>query len=128
MKKFLFVFLLLIPAFANAQTASVTLTWTATGDDSTSGTAAVYDLRWSTDSTALVNDFFNQNKVSLVPPPIPSGGVESFTVTGLPTDTIIFFSIIVADEVPNWCAMSNIVRWRSPDMTPPARITNLRAL
>jgi hypothetical protein len=125
MKKLFFILLLLVGT-AYSQTAQVGLNWTAVGDDSLTGTASQYDLRWSTDSTALVNNWATCTRVTLVPPPLPSGGREYFLVTGLPSDTLLFFAIKVADERPNWSGMSNIVRYRTPDVTPPARITDLK--
>ena len=35
-------------------TVSVTLTWTAPGDDGMVGTCSLYDMRWSTDSLMKV--------------------------------------------------------------------------
>lgn len=126
MKKLLVIALVLFAAsFANAQTASISLNWTAVGDDSLSGTAVEYDLRWSTDSTALANSFISCTRVALVPTPKLVGQREHFIVTGLPSDTLLFFAIRVADERPNWSGISNIVRYRTPDVIPPARITDL---
>lgn len=126
MKKFLIlVFVLMISSFAFGQTASISLNWTAVGNDSLTGTAVEYDLRYSTDSTALANSFITCTRVTLVPAPHVAGTLEHFIVTGLPSNTLLFFAIRVADERPNWSGISNIVRYRTPDVIPPARITDL---
>lgn len=126
MKKLLVIlFILFAASIASAQTASISLNWTAVGDDSLSGTAVEYDLRWSTDSTMLANNFLMCTRVDLVPAPHIVGTREHFIVTGLPSDTLLFFAIRVADERPNWSGISNIVRYRTPDVIPPARVTDL---
>ena len=71
--------LLLAPALAHAQGAapdSVTLRWTAVGDDSLSGTAAAYDLRMAGTPITL-STWSEATVVSGLPVPLASG-------TGMP--------------------------------------------
>lgn len=83
---------------------SLTLTWTAVGDDGATGTASQYDLRFSTDqSTAW--DQMTQAKGE--PAPHGVGDAESFTVKGLAPNTAYHFMVNVADEAPNWSGVSN---------------------
>ncbi|MFH2056992.1 MAG: fibronectin type III domain-containing protein [bacterium] len=88
--------------------SSVTLTWTASGDDSTTGTAASYDLRMS-NSAIHWGNFDSALQVSGVPAPKPAGQTEQFEVRGLTTDSTYFFALIVADENDNYEGVSNCV-------------------
>src|SRR5690349_5070106 len=65
---------LLVPALASAQGAgrdSLTLTWTAPGDDGTLGTAFSYDFRIST-SPITDDGFDSATAIPDVPPPMPA--------------------------------------------------------
>lgn len=126
MKYLIFAIVIIMSCAAFGQTASVNLTWTAPGDDSTVGTASQYDLRMSTDSTALVNSFTTATKIT-VPAPKPAGSKETFVVTGLLPNTTYFFALKTADEVPNWSPISNIFKYKTPDTIAPAKVTDLRA-
>ncbi len=84
--------------------SSITLAWTAVGDDGLSGTAARYDIRYTADSLAT---WENMLVVSNPPAPKPAGEAESFVVTGLEPSTTYYFQMKVADEVPNWSGLSN---------------------
>ncbi len=86
---------------------SMELTWTAPGDDGYSGTAAEYDIRYSTSNITNAN-WDAATQVSGEPSPLTAGGNESFTVTNLDPSTTYYFGIKTADEVPNWSALSNI--------------------
>lgn len=107
------VFALSLPLAAGARaqdaTNSVPLAWTAPGDDSLSGTAAQYDLRWST-SPINASNFTSATRVTGVSAPSPAGTIEHFTVTGLTPNTTYWFAIKTADERPNWSGISNLVQ------------------
>jgi len=104
---------------------AVTLTWTAPGDDGSSGTAAQYDVRYSTAPINATNwDLASQ--AAGEPAPQAAGSPESFTVSGLVPGTTYYFAIKVADEVPNWSGLSNIITATTdPETEPPAAIANL---
>jgi len=87
---------------------SVELTWTAPGDDGSSGTASTYDIRFSTSPITNDTDFNNATQATGEPAPQVAGSSESFTVTGLNPGTTYYFAIKTADEVPNWSALSNV--------------------
>ena len=111
-------------AAAAAQDA-VTLTWTAPGDDGSSGTAAQYDVRYSTVPINATNWDIASQAVN-EPSPQAAGSAESFTVSGLAPGTTYYFAIKVADEVPNWSGLSNIITATTdPETEPPAAIANL---
>lgn len=90
---------------------SITLTWTAPGDDGNSGRASAYELRYSDqpitgqDTTSWWNA---ATSAGSVPAPQSAGGRESFTVTGLQTGGVYYFAIRTMDEVPNTSGYSNL--------------------
>ena len=60
------------------------------------------------------------------PLPQAAGTSETLVVTGLTPSTTYYFGIKVADEVPNWSGLSNIIaRTTSDEETPPADIAGL---
>lgn len=88
--------------------SSVTLVWTAPGDDGDAGRAATYDLRFAPgDSTTFIWE--QATRVTGVPPPLGAGSDEIFTVTGSIPGTTYTFALETADERANWSAMSNLV-------------------
>ena len=86
---------------------SITLTWTAPGDDGNVGTASQYDIRYST-SPIDEGNWDSATQLDGEPTPSPAGTEEIFTVTGLSTDTTYYFAMKTADEVPNWSELSNV--------------------
>jgi len=104
---------------------SVTLRWTAPGDNGTEGQASQYDIRYST-SPINSSNFSSAIQASGEPVPQPAGSDESFTVTGLQPATTYFFAIKAADEIPNWSALSNVISRTTLDETAaPADIADL---
>jgi len=94
----------------------VVLTWTATGDDDTVGTAAAYDLRES--SIPIDSSNFEQcRRILNMPVPKAFGSKESYTVTGLSAGWH-WFAIKARDNAVdslgnpayNWSKMSNVAR------------------
>jgi hypothetical protein len=86
--------------------SSVTLSWTATGDDTSHGTADAYDVRYS---LAAINDvaFAIATQATGEPAPKAAGQTETFTVTGLVSNTKYYFAVKAADEDNNWSPVSN---------------------
>jgi phosphodiesterase/alkaline phosphatase D-like protein len=106
---------------------SVRLTWTTPGDDSLSGTASQFDVRYSTSAITAAN-FNNATRWTATPTPTAPGTNQSVTVTGLSPSTTYWFAIKTADEVPHWSAISNVISrttLEAPDTIRPAAITNL---
>ncbi len=93
--------------------SSVTLNWTAPGDDGTVGTAAQYDIRYSI-SIITNADFNSATQAANLPVPSTAGTGETFTVTGLTENTTYFFALKTADEVPNWSGLSNVANATTP--------------
>jgi chitodextrinase len=106
--------------------SSITLTWTAPGDDRLSGTAAVYDVRYARHT--LTTFTWDSAAVAASPPiPQPAGGRESMTVNGLQADADYWFALRTADEARNWSMLSNVLRTKtkSGDRIAPAAVTDL---
>jgi hypothetical protein len=103
---------------------SITLNWTAPGDDGDIGIATVYDIRYST------NPINNANWNSAIqaegePTPKPPGQVESFTVENLNPNTTYYFAVKAADDMMNWSGLSNIAVVTTIDNMPPAQTSDL---
>lgn len=113
---------------------SVTLTWTAPGDDGTVGTAAQYDIRYSTSNisgTDTTGWWSQATQCSGEPDPGAPGSAESFVMMGLQPSTTYHFMIRTADEVPNWSGFSNLAVLSTaavPDTVPPAAVRDLAFL
>jgi hypothetical protein len=122
----------LVAPRAAAQTAAdstVTLLWTAPGDDGNVGTASQYDLRYRAtpiSGTDTLTWWNGATQVSGLPTPHPAGSTDSMVVRGLQPLTTYYFIIRAADEVPNWSGFSNVAtKTTSGDATPPAAIADL---
>jgi len=105
-----------------------TLRWTATGDDSTIGTAEAYDLRYSSTEFAGDADWTRATALSGLPEPSPSGTRETYEVHGLAAG-VHHFALKVRDEFSNWSPRSNSVSGELPapqDTIPPAAVQDLR--
>jgi hypothetical protein len=91
-----------------AATVSVTLHWTAPGDDGMVGRATAYALRYSTAPITPAN-FASAKKIYGLPAPLPAGSLESFTITGLAAGTNFYFAIETCDDAGQWSQLSNVV-------------------
>ena len=92
-----------------SSTGGVTLGWVATGDDSLTGTASAYDIRYSTSPISDSNFLSASSAADLVPPPpapAVAGTTQSFTLQ-LVQNTTYYFAMKVRDEANNWSAISN---------------------
>src|SRR5262249_1635195 len=90
-----------------ASAASVTLHWTAPGDDSLTGRATTYDLRYSTVGITAAN-FASATRVT-TNQPLMACCRETYTVTGLLMNFPYSFALRTADEAGNWSAISNVI-------------------
>lgn len=86
---------------------SLTLSWTAPGDDGNLGAATEYDIRYST-STITEANWDSATRCINRPTPQSAGSSEGFTVTGLSSGATYYFGLKTADEIPNWSDLSNI--------------------
>ena len=136
MKHLIVSFILLVSFFCVKQVIAQkvwyenTILWTAPGDDGNTGIASLYDMRYSTDSLTLINNWNACTPCVLIPNmPVPdsAGSPQSFFFgDSLMTGTTYYFAIKTADEVPNWSGISSILVIYVPDIIPPAVIIDLR--
>ena len=78
-------------------TNEIILTWTAPGDDNTTGTCSFYEIRYSTAEITAEN-YQEANLWPLPPNPSPAGTPESDTIYGLTTGTAYYFSVAAFDD------------------------------
>ncbi len=95
-------------AQSGADLTSITVGWTASGDDGAVGQATSYDVRYS---AAPINEgnWAGATQATGEPVPQPSGAPESFTIAGLDHSTGYFIGLKVADEANNQSPLSNVL-------------------
>lgn len=96
---------------SSARADSITLSWTATGDDGASGRATSYELRFSEQAVAGVDTttwWNNASTAGVLPPPATAGSRESYVMSGLATGSTYYFVLRVADEAGNRSGFSNV--------------------
>jgi subtilisin family serine protease len=86
---------------------SLTLAWTATGDDGDTGTATSYDIRYS---TSPIDDagFATAIRIDHAASPLPAGAAEQEEARGLAMQTTYSFALRAFDEWGNVGPISNI--------------------
>ena len=105
-------------ATGTVTSSSVVLSWTAPGDDASTGTATTYDVRYSTSPIITGGDWDAAAPASGEPSPQIAGSSESFTVTGLPSNsTTYYFALKTSDEASNESAISNLPSGTTGDVT-----------
>jgi chitodextrinase len=118
-------------AAGDADSAHVTLTWTATGDDGHSGTAAQYDIRYSP-APISVTTWPSAEPCLNEPVPQPAGTAETYVMGGLNPRSTYYFAMKAADEAGNWSALSNnteaVTTAMLGDTIPPAAISSIEAV
>jgi hypothetical protein len=103
---------------------SLALRWTATGDDSLTGTATSYDVRYSTSPITTAN-WASATQATGEPTPVAAGGTQNWTLTGLTRQTTYYVAIKVIDDAGNASALSNPLSGATPDLTAPAAVRDL---
>ena len=92
--------------------SSVTLTWTAPGEDFYEGIAYQYEVRYGADRSEVEN--WTGGQVALnVPTPDTAGTGQSLIIAELVEDNTYYFAVRTQDNSENWAAISNIV-WARP--------------
>jgi hypothetical protein len=105
--------------------SSIDITWTSTGDDGMTGQATCLEVAITKDSTLAIEQWPRMYCDSL-PVPLAPGETQTYTITGLDSDTKYFIRIRLSDEVPNWSGWSNWKIETTRDNTPPATVMDLR--
>jgi hypothetical protein len=94
---------------ATGQTlTTVSLAWTAVGDDGMVGAAEAYDLRYLTEPLTEAN-WATATPVAGLPVPLPAGSNETFTVENLEWSTTYYFGIKARDNGGSDSGLSNVV-------------------
>ncbi|MBN1161153.1 MAG: hypothetical protein JXA17_04320 [Dehalococcoidales bacterium] len=105
--------------FAAANTSySISLYWTAPGDDGIVGTATAYDIRYSVSPITSENRWNAANSVFGAPVPLSAGSRQYITVGGLLPSTTYYFALKSVDDESNWSLMSNCASAVTPALTP----------
>lgn len=100
-------------AVSSSTPMSVTLQWSAPGDDGSSGTASFYDVRYRT-APITESNFATSTPVAGEPAPHAAGTTETFTVTGLTPTTTYWFALRTVDDAGNTSALSNAASTTTP--------------
>jgi len=90
----------------SATESTLTLAWTAPGDDGSSGTAAGYEIRMST-APITESNYSSATVVDSTLQPQSAGTAETYTVTGLASWKDYYFCLKTRDEAGNWSGVSN---------------------
>jgi hypothetical protein len=101
-----------LAAVANT-TNSITLQWTASGNDGYSGHASFYDIRISTVPITAEN-FELANQLENQIPPLEAGSAESFVVKDLDFSSRYYFAMKVHDRQYNVSGLSNVADATTP--------------
>jgi hypothetical protein len=111
----------------DATANSITLNWTAPGDNFDLGTAAEYDIRYSTSDITETN-WADATQVEGEIEPNITETHESFEVTGLGNDTLYYFAIKTLDERNNTSPLSKVVSRKTlaeePNLPPTAPVVS----
>ncbi len=95
-------------AVSTTTVSSVSLTWTAPGDDNMTGTSTSYDLRYAT--TTITNSNWDSiTQAENEPTPQIASSTETITISGLEESTTYYFAIKSEDEENNQSDLSNVI-------------------
>jgi formylglycine-generating enzyme required for sulfatase activity len=98
--------------------ASLTLTWTAPGDDANQGTATEYDIRYSLEEITE-ETWVAATKAANPPTPRAASSSEQYRATGLSSTTTYHFALRTRDEAPGqWSALSNLASGTTSEREP----------
>jgi len=113
---------------SNPTFSSIVLSWTAPGDDGSTGTATSYDIRYAISDIAAI-DWADAIQVNGEPTPQEAGSSETFMVSGLSVDTYYYFVLRATDEASNSSINSNTATLRTDiaDIVPPSTAIDLAA-
>jgi len=103
---------------------SVSVRWTAPGDDGTTGTATTYDVRYSTSAITSAN-WGSALQATGEPAPTAAGTTQNFTINGLSGSRTYYVAIKTTDNSGNVSLLSNVVNGTTTDTVPPAPVRDL---
>lgn len=86
---------------------SITLSWTAPGDDNDIGSAEGYIIKYSTSGPITDSNWHSANIYSQSWVPLSAGETESHVIVGLSQGTLYWFAIKAYDDLQNYAEISN---------------------
>jgi len=106
-----------VMAYRIAGDSAIVIYWTAPGDDSHSGRASNYDIRFSQEPPTLdtLGWWNSAPHIANVPPPSFAGQRDSIIINGLDFRKLYYFALRSRDEADNWSGVSNIAVF--PDLS-----------
>jgi len=137
MKVFLITLIVCLLCAFSLKAADATVHWTLVPDDTglSSQPANGYTLYYGIDSAAVMDlasatgyiDYsdYDDSLITVVDHLIVPGSVgdtATYVITGLPTETDYWFTMIAYDQVGNRSAPGNIPKWRAVDGVPPSPV------
>jgi hypothetical protein len=113
----------------SATSTSITLTWTAPGNNGMKGNATGYWVKYSTTAAITAANWGSATNYTSAKSWVPAknGTTETRVVSGLKNATRYWFAVKTYDKVPNYGNISNSPSGTTVDAFPPATITNLAA-
>ena len=96
-----------LSAAKGSSLGTVTLSWTAPGNDGSTGTASSYLVRYSSSAITGSNWVSATPVTSSIPTPQVAGTSQSMTVSGLTPGVTYYFAVRAQDAEPNLGAISN---------------------
>jgi len=96
---------------------TLTLAWTAPGDDGDEGRAASYDVRFAS-TEEEIRRWEDANEAGGEPSPAMAGSAETMRIAGLPPATTIFLGLRTTDDAGLVSDLSNLVTATMPDTAP----------
>lgn len=88
---------------------ALTITWTATGDDGTTGKASRYDVRYSSSPITEAN-FVSAAQVTGEPKPADPGTTQTMSFKGLEPETNYYVAMKVIDNMGNVSLLSDVAQ------------------
>ncbi|MBU0984396.1 MAG: hypothetical protein KKA42_11035 [candidate division Zixibacteria bacterium] len=97
-----------LSAVTGVDEGTIILTWTAPGEDGSVGTAASYEIKYST-GTISEGNFDAATTFCCPPTPVSAGTMQSTTLFGLTPGQVYFVALKTTDHSDNESPISNVV-------------------
>ena len=104
--------------------STMALRWNAPGNDESTGTAASYDVRYSTSPITSAN-WTTATQATGEPAPAVAGTQQVYTLPGLSGSQTYYVAIKATDGSGNVGALSNVVSGTTADTVAPAAVRDL---
>lgn len=102
---------------SNITQTSADLSWTAPGDNGTTGQAASYDVRYSTTPLSALT-WNTATMVTGEPTPLMAGQSQSMTLVGLSPSQTYYVALTTTDAAGNTSTLSNVATVTTASPTP----------